>query len=424
MRVSVDDKGEGRVGPTPRFHFHGRRGVLFGLTLDASAQSRHRQSARRVRPGTANGWVNRDKMDTDVAKRASGFRLLGLDTANVIVTLEDNADLPFAFQRYSHSGKLSVIHGYVLDQVPVSQLAALANSANTHRVHLNRPAGKHDALSSVAVNANAVDLGNGVNNPSLYGYTGAGVTVAFIDSGITSYQHPDLADGRVLAFVDFVNGRTTKYDDNGHGTAVAGIIGGTGKLSSKKYAGMAPGASLVSLKVLDENGRGSVGDILKALDWVYTNGAAYGVRVVNLSAGAAVTESYYTDPLTLATKALVDKGITVVAAAGNNGQNALGQSQWGGVVSPGNAPWVLTVCAFSTQRHLQRGRRLGRRVQLRRSDRRRFFSEAGSRARPASAWCRPRRRPARCFRQVSSRRCPGSFRARSRAPFPTCRTRA
>ena len=159
--------------------------------------------ARRTR------WVNRDKMDTDVAKRASGFRLLGLDTANVIVTLEDNADLPFAFQRYSHSGKLSVIHGYVLDQVPVSQLAALANSANTHRVHLNRPAGKHDALSSVAVNANAVDLGNGVNNPSLYGYTGAGVTVAFIDSGITSYQHPDLADGRVLAFVDFVNGRTT-----------------------------------------------------------------------------------------------------------------------------------------------------------------------------------------------------------------------
>ncbi len=337
-------------GPRRVFTSMAVAAVLFGLTLDASAQSRHRQSARRVRPGTANGWVNRDKMDTDVAKRASGFRLLGLDTANVIVTLEDNADLPFAFQRYSHSGKLSVIHGYVLDQVPVSQLAALANSANTHRVHLNRPAGTHVALSSVAVIANAVDLGNGINNPSLYGYTGAGVTVAFIDSGITSYQHPDLADGRVLAFVDFVNGRTTRYDDNGHGTAVAGIIGGTGEAFVKEiYAGMAPGASLVSLKVLDENGRGSVGDILKALDWVYTNGAAYGVRVVNLSAGAAVTESYYTDPLTLATKALVDRGITVVAAAGNNGKNASGQPQWGGIAAPGNAPWVLTVCAFSTQ---------------------------------------------------------------------------
>ena len=112
---------------------------------------------------------------------------------------------------------------------------------------------------------------------------------------------------------------------------------------------MAPGASLVSLKVLDQNGEGSIGHILKALDWVYTNGKAYGIRVVNLSVGAAVTESYYTDPLTMATKTLVDSGITVVTAAGNNGQNALGQPQWGGVVSPANAPWVLTVCAFTTK---------------------------------------------------------------------------
>ena len=320
--------------------------VSFGFALDASAEGRHRQNLRHVRPGTADAFVKRDKMDTDVARRATG--LIRLGTADVIVTLEDGVDLPATFQRYSHNGKLSVIHGYVLDGVPVSQLATLANSASTHRVHINRPAYKHDALSSVAVNANAVDPGNGINNPNLYAYTGAGVTVAFIDSGITSYQHPDLADSRVLAFVDFVNGRTTKYDDNGHGTHVAGIIGGTGKLSAKKYAGMAPGASLVSLKVLNQDGEGSVGNILKALDWVYTNGKTYGVRVVNLSAGAAVTESYYTDPLTLATKALVDKGITVVAAAGNNGQNALGQPQWGGVVSPANAPWVLTVCAFST----------------------------------------------------------------------------
>jgi serine protease AprX len=313
---------------------------------NASAQGRHRGQAPTVRSGVANGFVRQDKMDDDVARRAGGLRRLG--TADVIVTLEDGADLPYAFQRYSHNGKLSVIHGYVLDQVPVSLLATLANSASIHRVHTNRPAHKHDALSSVAVNANAVDLGNGINNPNLYSYTGAGVTVAFIDSGITSYQHPDLADGRVLAFVDFVNQRTAKYDDNGHGTHVAGVIGGTGKLSAKKYAGMAPGASLVSLKVLDQNGQGSVGNILKALDWVYTNGTAYGVRVVNLSVGAAVTESYYTDPLTLATKMLVDSGITVVAAAGNNGKNALGQLQWGGIASPANAPWVLTVCAFST----------------------------------------------------------------------------
>ena len=284
-------------------------------------------------------------MDDDVARRAGSANWAA--TADVIVTLEDGADLPLFFQRYSHNGKLSVIHGYVLDQVPVWQLATLASLSTTHRVHFNRPARKHDALSSAAVNANAVDPSNGINN-NLYPYTGAGVAVAFIDSGITSYSHPDLADTRVLAFVDFVNGSTMQYDDNGHGTHVAGIIGGSGKLSAKKYAGIAPGTSLVSLKVLNQDGEGTVGNILKALDWVYKNGNAYGIRVVNLSVGANVTESYYTDPLTLATKTLVDGGITVVAAAGNNGQNALGQPQWGGVVSPANAPWVLSVCAFST----------------------------------------------------------------------------
>jgi serine protease AprX len=320
--------------------------ISFGLAPSVLAQSRHQRVAPTVRPGQPDTFVSQGKMDRDVAKRASG---LSGPTADVIVTLESGADLPASFQRYSHNGKLTVIHGYVLDGVPVSLLSNLANSSGTHRVNLNRPARKHDALSSYSVNANAVDTGNGINNSGLYSYTGAGVTVAVIDSGLTSYLHPDLGSNRLLTFVDFVNQSTLQYDDNGHGTHVAGIVAGTGKLSAKKYAGMAPGASLVSLKVLDQDGVGSVGNILKALEWVYQNAAAYGIRVVNMSVGASVTESYYTDPLTLATKTLVDRGITVVAAAGNNGQNANGQLQWGGISAPGNAPWVLTVCAFSTK---------------------------------------------------------------------------
>src|SRR6202011_105712 len=75
----------------------------------------------------------------------------------------------------------------------------------------------------------------------------------------------------------------------------------------------------------------------------------YNIRVVNMSVGAGVYESYWTDPLTLAAKALVDKGITVVAAAGNYGKNKAGNLQWGGTTSPGVAPWVLTVGAFSTK---------------------------------------------------------------------------
>mgnify|MGYP003694002603 CR=1 FL=1 len=87
-------------------------------------------------------------------------------------------------------------------------------------------------------------------------------------------------------FVDFVNGRRAAYDDNGHGSHVAGIIAGNGYDSSGQKAGIAPGASLVSLKVLDANGSGTISDIIAALNWVAVNAQTYNIRVVNLSVGA------------------------------------------------------------------------------------------------------------------------------------------
>jgi len=321
--------------------------VSFSLASNASAEGRHQRTAPKVRPGTGNAFVTHDKMDADVARRAAGPNRA--ETADVVVTVAEGDVLAKEFRRYiSRDGELTVIPAYVLDKVPHWLLSRLANDSNTHGVHINRKARKHDALSSYAVNANAVDPGNGIN-AAYYSYTGAGVTVAFVDSGFTSYQDPDLADSRLLKFVDFVNGGTLPYDDSGHGTHVTGVVGGTGKLSGKKYAGIAPGTSIVSLKVLNANGEGSVGNIIKSLDWIYKNAARYNIRVVNMSVGASVSESYFTDPLAQATKVLVDMGITVVAAAGNNGTNAAGQLRWGGVAAPGNAPWVLTVCAFSTK---------------------------------------------------------------------------
>ena len=191
-----------------------------------------------------------------------------------------------------------------------------------------------------------------------YGYRGAGVGVAVLDSGITSW-HADLSylgssslvrtsnGQRVAAFVDLINGRTAPYDDNGHGTHVSGIIAGNGFDALGSRAGVAPDAHIVSLKVLDAQGRGVISNVIAALDWVVRNRAAYNVRVVNLSVGAAVTESYKTDPLTLAAKRAVDAGIVVVTAAGNQGKNRLGQLQYGAIAAPGNAPWVLTVGASS-----------------------------------------------------------------------------
>ena len=98
------------------------------------------------------------------------------------------------------------------------------------------------------------------------GYTGDGIGVAILDSGVASW-HDDLTRGgvtktfpygdqRVAKFVDFVGTKTTPYDDNGHGTHVAGIIAGNGYDSNGEKAGIAPKASIISLKVLDQNGAG------------------------------------------------------------------------------------------------------------------------------------------------------------------------
>src|SRR6185295_18828069 len=164
---------------------------------------------------------------------------------------------------------------------------------------------------------------------------------------------------RVKKFVDFVNNQTQPYDDNGHWSHVAGSIAGNGydsksNYKSKEQAGIAPDASLVVLKVLDANGQGTIGNIIAALNWVAVNAKTYNIRVVNLSVGAQIRESYWTDPLTLAAKAVNDRGITVVAAAGNRGEDADGHLQYGGITAPGNAPWVLTVGASSTMGTLTR----------------------------------------------------------------------
>ena len=104
----------------------------------------------------------------------------------------------------------------------------------------------------------------------------------------------------------------------------------------------------MSLKVLDANGNGTISNIITALEWVLANHEAYNIRVVNLSVGAAVNESYWTDPLTLAVKRVVDAGVVVVAASGNFGKNSVGLPQYGGISAPANAPWVITVGASTT----------------------------------------------------------------------------
>jgi serine protease AprX len=273
--------------------------------------------------------------------------------SRVIVILKDGADASSDIKKLGGNPgrRLALINGQAVE-LSNGQLKKLAESSAVESIHVDRQLRSHMNRAAVTIGARAVqeDLG----------FDGAGVGVAIIDSGVSSW-HDDLTYSgsslsvrvvggqRVARFVDFVNGRTAPYDDNGHGTHIAGIIAGNGYDTRGARAGVAPAAHLVSLKVLNDQGTGYISNVIAALDWAVANKAAYNIRVINLSVGAPITESYTTDPLTLAAKRAVDNGIVVVAAAGNLGRNKLGQSQYGGVTSPGNAPWVFTVGASDTK---------------------------------------------------------------------------
>ena len=237
-------------------------------------------------------------------------------------------------------------------------LASVAADPRVKRVMLDRVAFPTLERTGPAVGATLVR--------KQLGLTGRGVGIAVIDSGIAS-THEDLyrsttRSSRVVHFKDFTRELSTQLwvsqfasDEYGHGTHVAGIIAGSGYLSSGRRTGVAPGAHLIGLKVLDATGNGYISDVIEAIDYAISIRSTYNIRVINLSVAAGVFDSYRVDPLAQAARRAVQAGIVVVAAAGNLGRNADGELQFGGITSPGNAPWVLTVGASSHQGTVRRG---------------------------------------------------------------------
>src|SRR2546421_6223917 len=168
------------------------------------------------------------------------------------------------------------------------------------------------------------------------GATGRGVTVALMDTGIA--RHPDL-EGSVVARLDFVNDGATLLDPSGHGTFVAGLIAAHGRT----FSGVAPDAKLVSLRVLDQNGKGTMHAVLAAFDWLLRNRAAMHIKVLNLSFGAPQRSSYHRELLAGVVESAWFAGVTVVAAAGNEGPAPRT------VAMPGADPFVITVGSFADQ---------------------------------------------------------------------------
>jgi serine protease AprX len=270
---------------------------------------------------------------------------------------------------------LGPINAIVEDILP-SQLNAIASDPNVKYVSLDRPVAAHQAFAITGAEYTTEPI----NAPLVWkqGYTGSNVGVAVIDSGITPAT--DLggnttsllslggltnllsslgevapgANGRIVYSQNFVPNEHDALDHYGHGTLVAGLIAGNGADSSgrqyfRTFRGSAPNANIINLRVLDENGSGTDSSVINAIDEAISLRQRFNIRVINLSLGRPIYESYKLDPLCQAVEQAWKAGIVVVVAAGNDGRDLnMNPEGYGTINSPGDDPYALTVGAMNT----------------------------------------------------------------------------
>ena len=319
-------------------------------------------------------------------KPASGWSSVILRTAGALTAAQEarltalGADI---------TRRLPII-GSVVVRVPSRRLAEVAALPFVTHLSLDGAVrrsggpGKQDNDAATVSGSYGFTTTSSLDNAAYqqYGLTGRGVTVAVVDSGIapvadvngaTAYQPFSVPGQRLLATYDLVSPPGTPpapgtspllaADPCGHGTHIAGIIAGNGARSTDPqsflhFFGIAAQANLVNVRVLDQNGCSDVGTVIAGLQWAVAHrndNKAAPIRVINLSLGHPVAESYTTDPLCQAVEAAWKAGIVVVCAAGNNGRfgavNAPGASNegwgtaYGSIQSPANDPLVITVGA-------------------------------------------------------------------------------
>ena len=232
---------------------------------------------------------------------------------------------------------LPIVTGFAA-RIPSSALSSLATLPGVRVVSGNHPVVPAAVQSAVPPGPSVHRETIGSSAANAAGLTGAGTTVAVLDTGIADV--PALAgrvrpvaapDGSVHRCVN-LSAEAGCGDSFGHGTFVAGMV-----------HSVAPGADLLSVKLSGRDGQSNVATVLAALQWVITNRATYGIDVVNLSLRSDSSLSYRLDPLNLAVEQLWANGVTVVVSAGNQG------SAPGTIAKPGDDPWVITVGASDDQ---------------------------------------------------------------------------
>jgi len=244
-----------------------------------------------------------------------------------------------------HKATLDLIKGGVYS-VPAGSLEDLADDPDVAYITPDRQVHGSLDYATVTVGANLAYKAN---------WTGKGVGVAVLDSGLYS-GWPDV-NGRVVYSQDFGTGDPAGQDLYGHGSHVAAIIGGAGtKYDNYLHRGIAPGVNLIVMKVLNQWGSGTDSSVIAAINQAITLKSKYNIRVMNLSLGRPVFESYTLDPLCQAVEAAWKAGIVVVVAAGSDGRNnSAGTNGYGTIAAPGNDPYVIAVGAMNMNGTTARG---------------------------------------------------------------------
>lgn len=221
--------------------------------------------------------------------------------------------------------RLPVIDSYVVE-IPRKYIYNLKNIKGIKSVHENTH------ITAQMKNAKKVVKWEAAQSQNL---TGKGIGVAILDTGIAPVNDFIQPKNRLIAFKDFANNKLEPYDDNGHGTHVAGIACGNGTNSNGLYCGIAYESNLIGVKILDKEGKGNTSKVLAGIQWIVDNKDKYNIRIANLSIGSPGSNSL--DPLVKAVNAAWDCGIIMTIAAGNNGPKN------SSITSPGISKKAITV---------------------------------------------------------------------------------
>ena len=260
-------------------------------------------------------------------------------TVPVIVRAEPGSDAAaLAITAGGHvRTDLRLINAVAAD-VPADRIDALGSTGGVEWISLDSPVySTANPSSNNTVTTDVFPQEIHADTLTRGGNSGQGIGVAVIDTGI--FLSNDFSGSTSSRIVATYSKDSTTGDGYGHGTHIAGLVGGNGT-NSTKYIGVAPKANLIAVKVGSTDGSALMSDVVNGLNWVDTNRSTFNIKVVNLSLSSSTAQSYKTDPLDAAVEVLIFHKVLVVVSAGN-----LGTATGSVTYSPGNDPFVLTVGA-------------------------------------------------------------------------------